>query len=597
MAKRVCMGNEAIALGAIKAGVRVVSGYPGTPSTEIIETIIGEKNPNINVQWSTNEKVALEVAAGAAYAGARSMVTMKQVGLNVAVDPLMSLAYIGVKGGMVVVAADDPGPWSSQTEQDTRSFAKHANLPVFDPSSSEEAYEMVQAAFELSEEFKLPVLLRPTTRVCHASATVEIDDVAEMKQISGFEKKPEWCIFPALSYRKHGEIEEKQKALSNKFDNLKFNRVDFRGKKGIAVSGVSYLYAKEIINEFGLDVTLFKAGTPYPMPEKKAEEFLLHTDSVLVLEELDPVLEEQLLMQSAGRSPIFGKRTGHMPWNGEYSYELVKKSIFAYLGIEAVEKASPELPQFPIRPPVLCAGCPHRASFYAAKVATKDIKNTIYCGDIGCYTLGNAAPLNMVDTCLCMGAGITIAQGLALAEPGRKCMAFVGDSTFFHTGIPGIINAVYQDTDITIAVLDNHTTAMTGHQPHPGTGMTGMGKPAKALDIETVLRACGIEHIATVDPFDYEMAVDAFRTAVEFNGPSAVIAKAPCIAQMKIPSTVHRINETCIGCLKCIKQLGCPAMTPGTDGKVVINESLCTDCSLCSNVCPAGAIKRGERNA
>lgn len=596
MANRVCMGNEAIALGAIKAGVRVVSGYPGTPSTEIIETLINEKDPNINVQWSTNEKVALEVAAGAAYAGARSMVTMKQVGLNVATDPLMSLAYIGINGGMVVAVADDPGPWSSQTEQDTRHFAKHANLPVFDPSSPEEAYEMVQAAFDLSEEFQIPVILRPTTRVCHASATVMLGEVPALKPVSGFEKRPEWTIFPALSYKKHGELEAKQRMLSDKFSDLKFNRLFSGGTKGVAVSGVSYLYAKEVIGEFGLDVTLLKVGTPYPMPEKITEEFLSVVESVLVLEELDPVVEEQLLIQSGGRVPILGKRTGHLPWNGEYCFESVKSALFSYLGIKAEEEAASVLPEFPKRPPVLCAGCPHRASFYEVKVATKDVKKPIYCGDIGCYTLGNAAPLNMVDTCLCMGAGITVAQGLALAEPGSKCIAFAGDSTFFHTGIPGIINAVYQNTDITLVVLDNHTTAMTGHQPHPGTGRTAMGKPAKALSIETILRACGVEHIATVDPFDYETAVAAFREAVDFCGPSAVITKAPCIFQMKRPETVHRVNSSCIGCLKCIKQLGCPAMTPDENGKVVINGSLCTDCSLCSNVCPVGAIKRGDRN-
>ena len=596
--KKICMGNEAIALGAIKAGVRVVAGYPGTPSTEIIETLIAEKNPHVNVQWSTNEKTALEVAAGAAYTGARSMATMKQVGLNVASDPLMSLAYIGVEGGMVVTVADDPGPWSSQTEQDTRSFAKHANLPVFDPSSPEEAFEMVQAAFELSEEFKLPVLLRPTTRVCHASATVELGEFSEPKEAPGFEKRPEWCIFPALSYRRHGEIEIKQRELSEKFSAMReFNFVITGGRKGIATSGIAYLYAKEIVREYSLDISILKIGTPYPMPEKLAVDFMHHLDSVLVIEELDPVIEEQMLIISNGQTPIMGKRTGHLPYNGEYSYETVKKAIFKFMRIAAKESDSQPLPEMPMRPPVLCAGCPHRASFYEVKTATKHTEKPVYCGDIGCYTLGNAAPLNMVDTCLCMGAGITIAQGITLAEPGAKCVAFVGDSTFFHTGIPGIINAVYQNTDITVVVSDNHTTAMTGHQPHPGTGMTAMGAPAKALDIETMLRACGMEEIYTVNPFDYDEAVDVFKKAIAHNGPSAVITKAPCIAQMKKPATVHRVNENCIGCLKCIKLLGCPAMTPNGNNKVVINESLCTACGLCTNVCPVGAIKRGERNA
>ena len=297
MTSRVCMGNEAIALGAVRAGIKVASGYPGTPSTEILETLVREKNSHsVNVEWSTNEKSALEVAAGAAYTGARSLVTMKQVGLNVASDPLMSLAYIGVQGGMVIVVADDPGPWSSQTEQDTRSFAKYANLPVFDPSSPEEAYLMIQAAFDLSEEFNLPVILRPTTRVCHASASVEIDGDIRKITPEGFEKDPKWCIFPALSYRRHGEIEIKQGLLSEKFSSMEFNSVtglgkkDKNPKKGIAVSGISYLYAKEIIDEYSLDVALFKVGTPYPLPEKMALDFISSLDSVLVIEELDPVL-------------------------------------------------------------------------------------------------------------------------------------------------------------------------------------------------------------------------------------------------------------------------------------------------------------------
>ena len=596
MTKRVCMGNEAIALGAARAGVSVVSGYPGTPSTEIIETLLNEKIPGIEVQWSTNEKTAMEVAAGAAYAGARSMVTMKQVGLNVAADPLMSLSYVGVEGGMVVVVADDPGPWSSQTEQDTRHFAKYANLPVFDPSSPEEAYQMVSSAFDLSEEFKLPVFLRPTTRVCHASATVDLENDPGPRPAAGFEKKPDWIIFPALSYRKHGELEQKQKLISDKFSTLPFNRIIKGGKKGIAVSGISYLYAMEVIKEFDLDLTVFKVGTPYPLPLSLAEEFLSLVNQVMVVEELDPVLEEQLLLVSAGKNEIFGKMTGDMPCNGEYSFESIKNTLLKFAGAEIADPAMVEIPKLPVRPPVLCAGCPHRASFYAAKTAAKNYEKTVYCGDIGCYTLGNAAPLNTVDTCLCMGAGITIAQGIKLAEKGTKCIAFIGDSTFFHTGIPGIINAVYQNTDITIAVLDNHTTAMTGGQPHPGTGKTAMGMPAKPLDIEKMLMACGVEHISTVDPFKYEEMVDAFNNALEHNGPSAVIAKAPCIALIKLPLTVRRVNEACIGCLKCIKQLGCPAMSVGKDGKVLINESICTDCSLCVTVCPVGAIKRVDRN-
>ncbi|MEG2184277.1 MAG: indolepyruvate ferredoxin oxidoreductase subunit alpha [Cloacibacillus sp.] len=599
MSRRVCMGNEAIALGALAAGVSVAAGYPGTPSTEIIETLAAVKQPGVKVQWSDNEKVALEVAAGAAYAGARSLVTMKQVGLNVASDPLMSLAYIGVKGGMVLAVADDPGPWSSQTEQDTRGFAKHANLPVFDPSSPEEAYEMVQSAFDLSEAFLLPVFLRPTTRVCHASAETEVAESFSPRAATGFEKRPEWCIFPALSYRRHGELEEKQHELARAFDELPYNRIE-RGARpsrmGVAVSGISYLYAKEVIEELALDVVLYKIGTPYPLPERMTRDFLSAVDSVLVIEELDPVVEEQLLIEARGGVPVFGKRSGHMPWNGEYSYELIKKALLAYLGLPADEEAAPALPQLPVRPPVLCAGCPHRASFYAAKVAARDAKKAVFCGDIGCYTLGNAAPLNMVDTCLCMGAGITLAQGIALAEPETKCMAFVGDSTFFHTGIPGVINAVYQGTDITLVVLDNRTTAMTGHQPHPGTGRRALGEEAVALDIETILRACGVSHVASVDPFDFNGTVSSMKEALAFDGPSAVITKAPCIAQMKKPKTVHFVDDKCIKCGRCVREIGCPAITPDAEGRAVISAPLCTDCGLCAYLCPVKAIKSGDNN-
>lgn len=596
MTKKLCMGNEAIALGAINSGVSVVAGYPGTPSTEIIETVIRENNPNISVQWSTNEKVAMEVAAGASYAGARTLVTMKQVGLNVASDPLMTLAYIGVKGGFVMTVADDPGPWSSQTEQDTRGFAKNANLPVFDPASPEEAYDMVQEAYKLSEQFALPVFVRPTTRVCHASATVEVEDAAARPEISGFEKRPDWCIMPRLSFKKHGELEQKQQQIAAVFSDSRFNAITGSGKKGIAVSGVSYLYAREIIDRYNLDVTVFKVGTPYPFPDKKAEQFLAHVCEVLVIEELDPVVEEALLIVSSGRVPVFGKRTGHTSYNGEFSCETVRRAIFSFLGIEEPqEKQAEPLPPLPARPPVLCAGCPHRASFYAAKTAYKDEAKTIYCGDIGCYTLGAAAPLNATDTCLCMGAGITVAQGLKLAESGVKTVAFVGDSTFFASGITGVINAVYQGLDLTLIVLDNRTTAMTGHQPHPGTGITAMGQATQALDIADILRACKVGFVKEVNPFDFKETVAAIKEAKDYPGVAAVITKAPCIFNAPKPQKTHRVNDACIGCLKCIKEIGCPAMAPDANGRVVINENVCTGCGLCAGLCPVNAIKEAAR--
>ncbi|MCX8130163.1 MAG: indolepyruvate ferredoxin oxidoreductase subunit alpha [Clostridia bacterium] len=597
MSKKLLMGNEAIALGAIKAGVNVVSGYPGTPSTEVLETI-AENNPgDIYVEWSVNEKVAMEIAAGASYAGARALVTMKQVGLNVASDPLMSLAYIGVKGGLVVLVADDPGPFSSQTEQDTRHFARFSNLPVFDPSSPEEAYEMIQSAFELSEQTQLPVFLRPTTRICHSCSTIDITNTAVCHKIEGFEKDPRWVIFPSLSYKKHIHIESLQEKLSEIFSSSKYNGITGFGKIGIAASGIAYSYAVEALSMLKLDIKVLKVGTPYPLPTQLAKEFIDGLDKVLVLEELDPVIEEELLLLSAGNNgkpEISGKKSKDLPFAGEYSLELVKSAIMKFSGLESGEtaEASLQVPQLPVRPPVLCAGCPHRGAFYSVKMAMKK-KKAVFTGDIGCYTLGNAKPLEMVDTCLCMGAGITIAQGLHRSEPDADHIAFIGDSTFFHTGIPGIINAVYNNTDITVVILDNSTTAMTGHQPHPGIGKTMMGTESGKIDIFALVSACGVKYVSKVNPFELQDAVEAVREAVNFKGPSVVIFEAPCISLFK-PSKKLHINEKCTSCKKCIKEIGCPAMS-FMEGKVSIEPSLCYGCTLCSQICPFDAVGGADK--
>lgn len=600
MSNRLLMGNEAMAFGAIKAGVNVVSGYPGTPSTEVLETIAKNNPGDIYVEWSVNEKVAMEVAAGASYAGSRSLVTMKQVGLNVASDPLMSLSYIGVKGGMVVLVADDPGPFSSQTEQDTRHYAKFANLPVFDPSSPEEAYEMIQAAFELSEKVKKPVFLRPTTRVCHSCSTVNVSEERLIHKAEGFVKDINWVIFPALSYKKHVQIEKLQKEISIMFDDSEYNSVTILGdnkavKKGIAASGVAYAYIKEVLSETKADVKLFKVGTPYPLPNKLALGFMEGLNEVLVMEELDPVIEEGLLEISGANkinTVIKGKKTGHMPFAGEYSYEIVKAAFLKFMGKEEDSASenpdSIKAPELPIRPPVLCAGCPHRASFYAVKKAMSG-KKAVFTGDIGCYTLGNAKPLDMVDTCLCMGAGITIAQGLKHSENDVSHIAFIGDSTFFHTGIPGVINAVYNETDITVVILDNSTTAMTGHQPHPGTGKTMMNTVSEKVDIYNLVKACGVKFVEKADPLDFDKAVDIIKRAVDFKGTSVVIFQSPCIALFK-PEKKYMINEKCISCKKCINEIGCPAITVSEKGKVIIEPSTCYGCGLCEKVCPVSAI-------
>lgn len=593
--KKFLMGNEAIAWGAMRAGVNLVSGYPGTPSSEILETAAKINDGNVYVEWSVNEKAAMEVAAGASYAGARTMVTMKQVGLNVASDPLMSLAYVGVKGGMVVVSADDPGPISSQTEQDTRHFAQFSKLPVFDPSSPEEAYAMMKDAFHLSEQYGTPVLMRPTTRVCHGCATVDVDDQTEIHRPDGFVKDPKWTIFPRLSYQKHLAIEARNPALGEKFSSYPLNRVTGCGPKGIATGGISYAYMREALGDS--DVKLFKVSTPHPFPEKLALEFLDGLSEVMVFEELDPVIEKELVYLCGKHHlnvKIRGKLTGDARQAGENSVESAKDVLGRFLDLpvsaEKQEKAAP--PALPVRPPVLCAGCPHRASFYAVKQAMKG-REAVFSGDIGCYTLGNAMPLDMVDSCLCMGADITIAQGLFHVQPGVKHFAFIGDSTFFASGITGVVNAVYNQADITIIVLDNSTTAMTGQQPHPGTGRTMMGKQSEKVSIPAVLRAVGVKQVAVTDPKRLDEAAEAVKQAADYPGVSAVVFESPCIGVSKPAPAFHVQADSCTGCRKCIRELGCPALSV-LDGKAFIEPSLCFGCSVCAQVCPSKAIK-GEK--
>ena len=664
MAKQMIMGNQAIALGALKAGVNLVAGYPGTPSSEIIEFISKYKNKTgTYVEWSVNEKAAVEVAAGASYAGSRTLVTMKQVGLNVASDPVMCLSYVGIKGGMVIVSADDPGPISSQTEQDTRNFAQYSKLPCFDPSTPLEAYEMIQEAFELSEKYNTPVILRPTTRVDHAYESMDFPELSDCRKPGQFEKDSKrWVIFPRSSYNNHKRIfERNEKILPEEFSKTKWNSIHTLDKLkavlrsetagagatntilsdnsstcatplAFAAGGISYCYLMEALSILGLkDIPVLKIGTPYPFPKPLAEEFLKSNEQIVVFEELDPVIEENLI-KIAGLArvncKIRGKLDGTVPEAGELSVEIIKEVLqtlsFPGLTRESspdseeqivdrvcfanVAGSSPTMtdkPDLPVRPPVLCAGCPHRASFYAVKQAMKG-KKTVYCGDIGCYTLGNAMPLDMTDTCLCMGADITMAQGFYHNEPDRYCFSFIGDSTFFASGITGVVNAVYNQAKQTICILDNSTTAMTGHQPHPGTGVTMMGEIVEKISIEKILQAIGVNPIINVNPFDQKAATEAVKQASEAPGVSAIIFKAPCIAiAQKVgwekPHALTVDTSKCIGCRKCINELGCPALSLAVvepvettaKGKrlVEIDKSLCTGCSLCSQVCPTGAIK------
>ncbi len=587
------MGNEAIALGALAAGVQLVCGYPGTPSTEVLETVAKRRPEGVYVEWSVNEKAALEVAAGAALAGARAMVTMKQVGLNVASDPLMSLNYLGVEGGaLVVLVADDPGPISSQTEQDTRHFGRYARIPVFDPQTPEQAYQMAKDALACSEKWKRPVILRPTTRVCHSCASVAAEPPAAPRGVRGFAKSEKWVIFPRLAYAAKKRLVAEEEALAAEFSRYAGNRLYGEGRLGIAMGGVAAAYAREA----GFPARYLEIATPYPFPEELALSFLREVDAVLALEELDPVIEDALT-RLCGKHHlpvrILGKHTGHVPVAGELSVESVRAAMAAVLGREE-HKAAASAPlegKLPVRPPVLCAGCPHRGSFYAVKQAMKGQK-AVFCGDIGCYTLGNAAPLNMVDTCLCMGAGVTMAQGIARMEKDTTAFAFIGDSTFFHTGIPGVVNAIYNGADEVIVVLDNSTTAMTGRQPHPGTGATMMGGQAAPMSIPKVLEGLGVP-VWRASAFDLQAAKAAIAQAAALRGRvRAVVLEGPCVSLVKgaKPLTVDR--EACLGCRRCVRELGCPALFM-QEGKAQIDASLCTGCTLCQQVCPVNCLKGG----
>lgn len=595
------MGNAAIARGAIAAGLNVVCGYPGTPSTEVLETAAKMHSPNLYAEWSVNEKAALELGAGAAYCGARALVTMKQVGLNVASDPLMSLAYIGVKGGMVILVADDPGPISSQTEQDTRTFAMFSKLPCFDPSSVQEAYDMIGEAFAFSEQYHTPVLFRPTTRICHGYASIQVKDESEytVNQPEGFVRdSSKWVIFPRLSYQAHIHIEKRNAELSAELSAYPRNRItpalNPACRRGIAVHGISSAYAADVLE--GRDAPrILHIATPFPFPERLAVEFLRGLDEVLCIEELDPVIERGLI-HVCGKyhinTTIRGKMSGDIHPAGENTPDSVTADIAKYLGWAVPQRAMPEPPPaLPVRPPVLCAGCPHRASFYAVKQAMKG-KKSLFCGDIGCYTLGNAMPLDMVDTCLCMGAGINIAQGIGKIEPDTNCFAFVGDSTFFASAITGVVNAVYNQANMTLIVLDNSTTAMTGHQPHPGTGRTMMGEVVNRVSIAGILLGIGLQVVETVDPLDLYHAIDVVKQVAAEPGVKAIIFKSPCAVLTKPNPPAVIEADKCKNCKRCIKALGCPGIVL-KNGKPVIEPSLCTGCGLCAQVCAFHAIKTG----
>lgn len=626
MRSTLLMGNEAFAWAALEAGVNVVAGYPGTPSSELVETVAklhaAGVAHDVYVEWSDNEKAALELLVGASASGARGLFTCKQMGLNVAADALLSANYVGVRGGLVLFVADDPGPISSQTEQDTRRFANFAKVPVLDPWNPESGADMMRHAFEVSETWHTPVIVRPTTRVNHASTFFDVPSETHARPVpeGGFEKDPKWVIFPRRSYAAHGEINDRLHEIASEEAAGSFNPLyAYAGEEcapadagaaplGIVCGGVSGAYAREAIEMLiarGAQLPAFdflQVGTPFPFPVRRARAFAAGKTDVLVFEELDHVIEDDLLML-AGRDKlpyrVHGKLDGSTLSRGENSVEDCARRIARFLGVTDAlpEEPAPDpaAPQAPARPPVLCAGCPHRGAFYAVKRALRGKKNVL-CGDIGCYTLGNAKPLEAVDTCLCMGAGITMAQGVAVAEPGTKAVAFIGDSTFFASGMTGVANAVYNQHDITIVVLDNSTTAMTGGQPHPGIGRTLMGPVSDPIRIEAVLEGLGVTCIEHANPLYLKESLAAARRAVDFEGPSALIFRSPCTQIVRPEPRAVVDDDACVGCRVCVEAIGCPAMTMSADGsKMIVDAATCYGCGLCVDVCPHGAISAAVR--
>lgn len=617
------MGNKAFAYAALEAGVRVVAGYPGTPSSEVIETIsdaVAEgKAKNVYVEWSTNEKVAVEVLAGASAAGARTLFTCKQMGMNVASDPLMVLNYVGVKGGYVLFVADDPGPISSQTEQDTRRYASFAKVPVFDPATPEQGCEMMKAAYELSEKYSTPVIFRPTTRLCHASTFSDIPEQTCGNEPSGFEKNDsKWVIFPPRANRGHGEINERLPKIAADTAQSAFNPWEQVGQEpvvGIVAGGISYAYAKEALRQLEEKAAqksialpaykIMQIGTPYPFPENAVLSFAEGLEQVIVFEELDSVIEEEM-MKFAGKHhcqyDVHGKLDNTTTTRGENSVDCIEEQLAEFFGIKEelvaqLEKTEIALDTYyPNRPPSLCAGCPHRGSFYAVKEALRRDQIGIFCGDIGCYTLGNADPLRAVDTCLCMGAGVTMAQGFNIVEPEKKSLAFIGDSTFFASGMTGVANAVYNQHDITIVVLDNSTTAMTGDQPHPGTGKTLTRGKTKPLSIPSILESMGVLKITQANPLFAEESIEAAREAINYPGPSAVIFKWPCANLTPKKQPAHFPTNACAGCRMCTSRIGCPALNWNEAARrISINRELCTGCGLCTDVCQYDVLRVPSR--
>lgn len=574
--KKLLLGNEAIARGAYEAGVKVSSAYPGTPSTEVSESLV-QYQDELYCEWAPNEKVALEVAIGASFTGVRSMAVMKHVGLNVAADPLYTASYTGVNGGLVLVVADDPGLYSSQNEQDTRKVARAAHVPVLEPSDSQEAKDFTKMAFDLSEKYDTPVIVRGTTRLAHSQGLVELQERKEVTR--EYEKNiGKFVMVPANAAVRHPWVVKREAQLTEDGSRMpELNRVEMRDKKiGFITSGIPYLYVREALPE----ASILKLGLVNPLPRKLIEDFAAQVDELYIFEELDPVIEEQV--KSWG---IACKGKDIFSPVGEYSAAMLRERI---LGEKLPKPAGASIPG---RPPILCPGCPHRAVFSVLK------KLKLHAaGDIGCYTLGSAAPLNVIETCVCMGASIGTLHGMEKAHGKdfvKNWVAVIGDSTFLHTGIPSLLNMVYNNSSGTVIIMDNSTTAMTGHQDNPATGKTLMGTPAPAVSLKGLCESMGVKHVTEVYSFDLKKLEKVLKEETARDELSVIITQSPCVLLKDNPPIRHqyRVNaEECRACGICMKP-GCPALTRDENGKTLINDTMCNGCGLCYRLCPFDAIK------
>lgn len=598
--KHLLLGNEAIARGVLEAGIGFVTCYPGTPSSEVPDTLAKISGQDLfYFEYSVNEKVALEVGGGAAIGGLPALVTMKHVGLNVAADPLMTLAYIGTPGGLIILSADDPGCHSSQNEQDNRYYCKLAGLPCFEPCSAQEAKDMIPAALKLSQTWEQPVLLRTTTRVNHLRGPVVFGPLPPKQKPGHFEKAAHRFVpLPVNARQRHPILLENLSNIKKEAEQSDWNKVWGQGKIGVVASGISRAYLHDALEDLGLadSFKVLELGLSYPLPEKIILEFLQGLNTVLVLEELEPVLEDSLrgLIQKNGLQVLVQGKGSTLSRVGEYSTSMIKNSLHQILGQEIPKpKMCTGEKNLPVRPPNLCPGCSHRAVYYAVRKVFGD--QAVYSSDIGCYTLGYLPPLRAADFLFCMGSSVSGGTGLARAT-GQTVVAYIGDSTFFHSGITGLINAVHNNHDLLLIILDNQTTAMTGHQPHPGVEESSHGVNTTKVDIEQVVRGCGVENVRKIKPFQHKSTLQALEEFKGLNGVRVLIAEEPCVlfAQRTLGRQKKQtayVAEQHPEVEACLKDLACPAFYV-QEGNIEINENLCTGCMLCVQVCDQIKVKK-----